>query len=461
MIMKKICKVLALIAVLILGNFVAFKMACSIGKSVPALRLEVSHSAQQTFQVFYSTTENGFTETKSMMATYDPATMDSLVIEVPLDTEYPYFRLDVGNAPGEVVIRSAAVVSGKEEIALSLEQIFQGRNFEPTEYTLTDGKLAFSYEHTDPYFLFQVAPEIYEIFNESGIKDRLPVILIACVAVTAVMLIPVIKRDRLSGLVGNMLDNRKLVWNLAKNDFKTKYAGSALGIVWAFVQPLVTILVYWMVFQFGLRSSSPVEGIPFVVWLIAGMIPWMFFNEALMNATACFIEYSYLVKKVVFKISILPLVKIISSLFVHAVFIGFLTVVCLIYGTITGPEVLQVFYYMICMIVLVVGISFLTSAFNVFLKDFGQVISIIMQVTMWATPILWSSTIVPQKYQFIIKLNPAYYFVEGYRDAFTCNGVWFWDKGLQTLLFWGISIAALAVGIITFKRMRPHFADVL
>ena len=303
--MKKICKILAFIAILILGNLVAFKMACSIGKSVPALRLEVSHSAQQTFQVFYSTTENGFTETKSLMAPYDPAAMDSLVIEVPLDTQYQYFRLDIGDAPAEVVIRSAVVTCGKEEVSLSLEEILRGRNFEPTDYTLTDGELALSYEHTDPYFLFQVSPEIYKAFNESAIKDRLPIILIACAAVTAIMLIALIKRDRLYDLTGNMLENRKLVWNLAKNDFKTKYAGSALGIVWAFVQPLVTILVYWMVFQFGLRSSSPVEGIPFVVWLIAGMIPWMFFNEALMNATACFIEYSYLVKKVVFKISIL------------------------------------------------------------------------------------------------------------------------------------------------------------
>ena len=459
--MKKICKILAFIAILILGNLVAFKMACSIGKGVPTLRLEVSHSAQQTFQVFYSTTENGFTETKSVLAPYDPATMESLVIEVPLDTKYQYFRLDIGNAPAEAGIRSAVITSGKKEAPLSVEQIFQGRNFEPTEYTLTDGKLALSYEHTDPFFLFQVSPETYAGLESAGVKDKLPFIIIACSLFTAVMLMGVIKRKRLSGLMGNMLENRKLVWNLAKNDFKTKYAGSALGIVWAFVQPLVTILVYWMVFQFGLRSSSPVEGVPFIVWLIAGMIPWMFFNEAMMNATACFIEYSYLVKKVVFKISILPLVKIISSFFVHVVFIGFLTIICVLYGTLTGPEVLQVFYYMICMIVLVVGISFVTSAFNVFFKDFGQIISIIMQVTMWATPILWPSTIVPQKYQFIIKLNPVYYFVDGYRDAFTCNGVWFWDKGLQTFLFWGISIAAFAIGIITFKRMKPHFADVL
>lgn len=458
--MKKICTVLALIVILILGNLVAVKMGSSIGAGT-TLRMEVSHSEKQDFQLFYSEKENEFIENSSLVASYDPATMESLMMEIPLDRDYPYFRLDIGNVPAKVVIQSVVMISGDLEVPLSLEEVFQGRNFDPMEYTLTDEGLEVSFDHTDPFFLFQVSGETYKALESANMKAKLPMILVCCAVVTAAMVVALVKRARLMGLIGSLKTNRKLVWNLAKNDFKTKYAGSALGIVWAFIQPLVTIMVYWMVFQFGLRSSSPVAGVPFIVWLIAGMIPWMFFNEAMMNATACFLEYSYLVKKVVFKISILPLVKIISSFFVHAVFLGFLTVICLLYGTITGPEVLQVFYYMICMIVLVVGISFATSAFNVFLKDFGQIISIIMQVTMWATPILWPSTIVPQRFQFILKLNPVYYFVEGYRDAFTCNGVWFWDKGLQTFLFWGVCIAAFAIGISAFKRMRPHFADVL
>ena len=116
------------------------------------------------------------------------------------------------------------------------------------------------------------------------------------------------------------LENRDLIVYLAKNDFKTKYAGSYLGIVWAFVQPIVTICLYWFVFELGFRSTA-VDDAPFVLWLMAGLVPWFFFSEALINATNCFIEYSYLVKKVVFNISVLPLVKIISSLFVHVFFV--------------------------------------------------------------------------------------------------------------------------------------------
>ena len=94
---------------------------------------------------------------------------------------------------------------------------------------------------------------------------------------------------------------KNFIFYLAKNDFKTKYAGSFLGIVWAFIQPLVTILVYTIVFQFGLKSGG-VDGVPFVLWLMAGLIPWFFFQEALINTTNSFVEYSYLVNKIKFDI---------------------------------------------------------------------------------------------------------------------------------------------------------------
>ena len=126
--------------------------------------------------------------------------------------------------------------------------------------------------------------------------------------------------------------NKTLVWKLGKNDFKTKYAGSYFGILWAFVQPMVTILIYIFIFQFGFRVMDTPNGYPYALWLIAGIIPWFFFSEGIINATNCLMEYSYLVKKVVFKISVLPLVKILSALFVHLFFIAFAIFVYIIMG---------------------------------------------------------------------------------------------------------------------------------
>ena len=125
--------------------------------------------------------------------------------------------------------------------------------------------------------------------------------------------------------------NRKLVFSLAKNDFKTKYAGSYLGIVWAFVQPIVTILVYWFVFSVGLKAGNA-SNYPFVLYLISGIVPWFFFQDALNGGTNALLEYNYLVKKVVFKISILPMVKVISALFVHGFFVAFALIISSCYG---------------------------------------------------------------------------------------------------------------------------------
>ena len=108
-------------------------------------------------------------------------------------------------------------------------------------------------------------------------------------------------------LIKNLLSNRKLIWSLSKNDFKTKYAGSYLGIVWAFVQPVITILVYWFVFQVGFRSTQPAQ-YPYVLVLVSGIIPWFFFADALNGGSNSLLEYNYLVKKIVFNIDILPVI---------------------------------------------------------------------------------------------------------------------------------------------------------
>nr|WP_240463976.1 ABC transporter permease [Paenibacillus apiarius] len=250
-----------------------------------------------------------------------------------------------------------------------------------------------------------------------------------------------------------------MIWNLSKNDFKTKYAGSYLGIIWAFVQPVMTILIYWFVFQVGFRTA-PVENFPFVLWLVVGLVPWFFFSEAIVNATNSMMEYSYLVKKVVFKIDILPVVKILSAFFIHIFFIGFAVVLFLLNGYLPTIYLTQVLYYTTCTFILVLGISYATSAIIVFFKDLGQIIAIVLQMGLWLTPIIWSYNMIPEPYQWTIKLNPMFYIVEGYRDAFI-NHSWFWEHFNQTIYFWMVASGLFLTGTMIFRKLKVHFADVL
>ena len=126
-------------------------------------------------------------------------------------------------------------------------------------------------------------------------------------------------------MIGKSIRNREMIVKLAKNDFRTKYAGSYFGIAWAFVSHIVTILLYWFVFQIGFRSQ-PVGDYPFVLWLTAGLVPWFFFSDAWNGATNSLMEYSFLVKKVVFDIEILPAIKIVSSFMVNIFFTVFVVI---------------------------------------------------------------------------------------------------------------------------------------
>jgi len=264
---------------------------------------------------------------------------------------------------------------------------------------------------------------------------------------------------KILALPAELYQNRKLVLSLAKNDFKTKYAGSYLGIVWAFIQPIVTILVYWFVFSVGLKAGT-VSDYPFVLYLVSGIVPWFFFQDALNGGTNALIEYNYLVKKVVFKISVLPIVKVISSLFVHLFFIVFAILIFALMGKLPPVQIIQIGYYTFAVICLVVVLSYLTCSITPFFRDFGQIINVILNVGMWATPILWDTTTIPNIPNWLnslLKLNPLYYIVQGYRDSFM-NGLWFFEHPWHTLYFWAFVLMAGLISSKVFKRLRVHFS---
>jgi teichoic acid transport system permease protein len=260
--------------------------------------------------------------------------------------------------------------------------------------------------------------------------------------------------------------DRKLIGRLSYNDFKTRFSGSFFGMFWAFVQPVVMILVFWFVFghALGAGREALAEGVevPFVLFLVSGLVPWFFFSESLTGGTNALLGYSYLVKKVVFKISILPIVKVFSSLFVHVFFVGVILLLFLGMGYFPGWYALQVIYYSLGLFLLVLALSYLTCSVVVFFKDLKELINIGLMVGIWMTPILWNletmttnPTII-----FLFNLNPVYYVISGYRNSLISQ-VGFWERPLLSLYFWGFVIVMGVIGMLTFKRLKIHFADVL
>lgn len=293
-------------------------------------------------------------------------------------------------------------------------------------------------------------------------REELMKKLISCLVIFAACIIFAKWYDKFTTLPVELFQNRHLIWKLAKNDFKKRYAGSYMGAVWAMVQPVVTVAMYYIVFDkiMGNTVSRGEEGIPFVLFLTAGLVPWFYFSEALNNGTNALLEYNYLVKKVVFKISILPIIKIIAATFIHVFFVCVLLVVAAIYGYYPTVYTLQIFYYSACLFIFVLALCYTTCSIVVFFKDLSQIINIALQIGMWATPILWNINDVSGKWMIILKLNPLVYIVNGYRSAIY-EREWFWQDFFSTMYFWIVTVVLFGLGAAVFKRLKVHFADVL
>ncbi len=259
--------------------------------------------------------------------------------------------------------------------------------------------------------------------------------------------------------IKTLFQRRFLIVEMAKRDIATQHVGSMLGFFWTFINPMIMIFIFWLVFSVGLRIK-PKHDIPFVVWFAAGLSIWNTFNEIINKSTNAIIGNAHLVKKVVFPLSILPVVKLVGSFVTHLVFVVVLACLILIYRMPVSIYWLQAIYYFGAMGVLALGLSWITSSVNIFARDTGQIVHLLLFFGMYLTPIFWDMNIMPPKVQFFLKLNPMFYIVQGYRDSFI-EFVPFWHHPTLTLYFWSVASLVFGLGAIIFLRLRPHFADVL
>ena len=260
--------------------------------------------------------------------------------------------------------------------------------------------------------------------------------------------------------ITSIFNNRNILLNLIRSDFKNRYLGNHLGIIWAFIQPLVMIMVYWFVFTYGLRAGAIDNKIPFILWLMCGLVPWFFLSDALISSSQAIVSQSFLVKKIVFEVKLLPVVKLGSALIVNLAFWIVLIVYLVCYGYYPNFYWLQIFYYLFCIFAFILSLGLLLSAVTVFMLDVGQFVSIVMQIMMWVTPIMWNYNILPHKFLWVVKLNPFAYIVNGVRDALLYHKP-FWVHYNVTIYFWVLTLAIFIVATRVFNKLSPHFADVL
>lgn len=251
-----------------------------------------------------------------------------------------------------------------------------------------------------------------------------------------------------------------LLKTLVVNELKRQYLGSYLGIAWAFIQPLALVAALYFVATIGFRASEIPGHSDFLLWLIAGLFPWLAFANSLSGGAASITSNAHLVKKIHFELVLLPVVKIFGVYFIHLVFIALMILLLYCRGGEPSLGQLQLIYYSFSLFVLVLALSLLISAITVFVRDALNAVAIAIQLGFWITPIFWNIDSVPPDIKAILMLNPVAYIVEGYRDSIS-GGPWFWDNIKAFSIFWLEALTLLALGKYVFHKTSPHFGDVI
>lgn len=260
--------------------------------------------------------------------------------------------------------------------------------------------------------------------------------------------------------IKSLWKNKRLAWQLGKNDFKNRFANTSLGSIWGFLQPFVFMMMYVIVFQFIFKQTGP-EGSPYVVWFIPGMAMWMTINDGIMGASNSIRGYSYLVKKVVFPVDIIPVISIIANAFVAIFLFAIAIFLCMIFKFM--PNIFQVIYIILSAYIFLIAITRLTSAISTLVPDFSNLLGIIMQICFWATPVVWNLAQISnhQTISKIIQCMPFTYLVTGFRNCFMGENIVTDGNGIYTIVFWIITILLFIWGNYIFKKSKKDFADVL
>jgi teichoic acid transport system permease protein len=256
-------------------------------------------------------------------------------------------------------------------------------------------------------------------------------------------------------------DYRKQVFQLDAVDLVKTYRGSALGWLWAVIKPSVTIFVYWFAFAIGLKAGNSVNGYPFFLWLVAGIIPWFYMQEMLTQGTTALKHYDYLVTKIRFPVSTISTFVSLSKLYVHLALLMLVVVLFVLFGYPIDMYFLQLPVYVVLMFAFVTMWSLFASLLSAMSKDFANVVNSLVMAVFWVSGIMWDvNRINNPLLAKILMFNPVTFFASGYRNVFIYKR-WFFQDPFGLFAFAVTFVVMAGLALYTFHRLRRDIADVL
>lgn len=256
------------------------------------------------------------------------------------------------------------------------------------------------------------------------------------------------------------------IYSIAKYELLGDMRDSKLGLFWNFAHPLIQVLTYW--FAFGIvfnRNDVTTYGIttPYIFWMMGGMVVWFFISPCITNGCNAVFSKVNVITKMKFPVSILPATVVLKELFNHFCLMIILVFIFLVGGIYPNFHWISLLYYMFCAIVFSIALSMTTSVLNMLARDTRKLVLACMRLLLYLTPILWDIkqlTHMPSIVGVVMKANPIYYIVQGYRDCFFYHkGILFYSHSM--IAFWIITISLFVFGSYMMYKFKHKFIDLI
>lgn len=250
----------------------------------------------------------------------------------------------------------------------------------------------------------------------------------------------------------NLYNYRELLKSNVKKEIRGKYKGSFLGILWSFINPLLMVAVYAIIFPFIMKEQTP----NFLQFLICGVIPWVFFTTVITQGIITIRTNSDIIKKVYFPREILPISVAVSGLVNFFISCIIILLFCLFGGLGISWHIILLPVIALFQFLFSLGLVFAFCSINIYIKDMEYIVAFIINMLFYATPILYSVNLIPEKFRIILYLNPMTHIIQSYRDIFMFHQV---PSTFSLCFLFIISFISLTIGLFIFRKLEKGFAE--
>ncbi|RLQ86676.1 ABC transporter permease [Planomicrobium sp. Y74] len=252
-----------------------------------------------------------------------------------------------------------------------------------------------------------------------------------------------------------------LVRRLSIYELRSLTSGNYLGMAWEIINPAIQITIYWFVFGFGIRQREPIGDIPYLQWMLAGILVWFFITQAVMKGSKSIYSKIKMLAKMNFPMSVIPGYVIFAQFYPHLIILGLGMIFLQFIGYPVSIYYIQLPLYMLGLLAFLFSLVLITSTLTTIVRDVQMLLQSIMRMLLYLSPILWPPTLLPETWQPYMKLNPFYYIIEGYRYSLLGEGWYFLENPVYTAYFAGVILLTFFIGSYLHVKFRNQFIDFL